>query len=199
LLETYFLLIRPLEKELSYHLLEGDDQKKAYQLYSEYMWVQSGVKMSSKALSQSLHTFMERECNVAIGPRIHRQICVEIGRIYLGSEAEIEAEEVDLLSMQMGHLVHMARSNYALEIGYLPGMSSDLLRRYGRISQAWWSVIGFKTGTPPLEPIWIRKAHAAEHAAEATADHEKVLRSLLSLVTSLGDEVQKLRNYLSVR
>ena len=158
------------------------------------MWVQSGVKMSSKALSQSLQTFMKCECNIDIGPCIHRQICVEIGRIYLGSEAKIEAEELDLLSMQMGHSIHMARSNYALEIGYLPGMSSDLLRRYDRISQGWWGVIGFKTGTLPLEAIWIRK----ENAAKATAEHGKVLRSLLSLVTSLGDEVEKLRNYCLV-
>lgn len=154
-----------------------------------------GVKMSPKAVSQSLLTFMKEECNVGIGPRIHQQICVEIGRVFLGSEAEIEAAELDLLAMQMGHSVHMARSNYALEIGYLPGMSSDLLLRYGRISQAWWSVIGFKTGTPPLEPLCIRK----EHAAKAAAEHEKVLRNLLSLVVSLRDEVKRLQNLCSVR
>ena len=59
---------------------------------------------------------MKQECNVEIGPRIHRQICVEIGRIFLGSEAEIKAGELDLLSMQMGHSVDMAQSDYALDI-----------------------------------------------------------------------------------
>ena len=48
----------------------------------------------------------------------------------------------------------------------------------------------FQDRHSPLEPIWIRK----EHAAKAAADHEKVLRHLLSLVTSLRDEVERFQN-----
>lgn len=177
-LEKYFLLVRPLEKELVYHLFENDDQKRAYQLYSEYMWMDSGKKRTAKDLSRSLLSFMEGECGAKIGPRIYRQICVEIGRVFLRSEAAIEAEELDVLFSQMAHSARMARSNYALEVGRLPGMPSDLLLRYGRISELWWTVVGFKAGTPPLEPLEVRRKLAADTAVR----HQEALRKLLAMV-----------------
>ncbi len=163
LLQKYFILVRPLEKELAYHLFEEDDQKRACQLYSEYMWMQSGKRRTSKDLSRSLFNFMKEECGAKIGPRIYRQICVEIGRVFLGSEAEIEAEKLDLLSSQMAHSVQTAQAHYALEAGRLPGMPSELLRMYGRSSELWWGVAGFKIGSPPLQPLEIRQKLAASN------------------------------------
>lgn len=188
LLEKYLLLVRPLEKELSYHLLEGVDQTKACQLYSEYMWMQSGTMMTSSDLRALVSSFLHKECKVNIGYRIYRQICVEIGRVFLGSEAEIEAEEQDLLALQMGHSLRMARSHYALEAGRLPGMSSDLLLRYGRISEAWWSVTGFRAGSPPLEPLQLRR----KLAADAAAKHHNIVQELLAAVATLRREVKRL-------
>ena len=78
-------------------------------------------------------------------------MCIEIGRVFLGSEVEIEAEKLDLLAVQMGHSLQMAHSHYASEAGRQPGMSSDLMLRYGWISEAWWEVLGFRVGAPPLE------------------------------------------------
>lgn len=49
-LEIYFLLVWPLEKKLIYHLFKDDDQKQAYQLYFEYMWIWSGMKRTVKDL-----------------------------------------------------------------------------------------------------------------------------------------------------
>lgn len=190
LLQKFFLLVRPLEKELTYHLpLESSDREKARQIYTEYMWVQSGVKMTAMDLRKSISTFLQTECGVAIGPRSYRQICVEIGRVYLGSEVEIEAEELDLLAVQMGHSLQMARSHYASEVGHQPGMSSDLLLRYGRIAEAWWEAIGLKTGAPPLQPLRLRRRLAAETAIE----HQQTLKDLLTLIGSLRDEIKSLK------
>jgi len=191
-IERYILLVRPFEKELIHHLTNEEDRQKTRQLYSEYLWIQSGVKMTLKDLYESIHTFLSGECNMDAGPRTYRQICVEIGRVYLGSEAEIHAEERNLLANQMGHSPELRRSHYASEVGHLPGMSSDLLLRYGRISGGWWEVIGFKTGTPPLEPLRIRQQLADAAAADAAAKRDEATESLLSIVESLRKEVKRL-------
>jgi len=70
-------------------------------------------------------------------------------------------------------------------------MSSDLLLRYGRLSEAWWYVIGFKAGTPPLDPPSAHK----ERAAEADTKHQKALQDLLHMVAFLRDEVKRLENW----
>jgi hypothetical protein len=189
LLEKYFLLVRPLEKELVFHLLEPEDFNKAHQLYSEYMWMRSGVKMTAKDLRSSVSSFLHTECGVKIGPRSYRQICVKIGRVFLGSEAEVEIEELDLLAVKMGHSLHMARSHYASEVGRRPGMSSDLLLRYGRISEAWWEVVGINPDIPPLEPLRLRR----RLAAEAAVGHQQTLKDLLTLIHSLRKEVERLK------
>jgi hypothetical protein len=190
LLQRFFLLVRPLEKELVHHMpLEPVEQRKAYQLYSEYMWVQSGEKMTAKDLRKSISSFLHTECGVEIGPRSYRQICVEIGRVFLGSEVEMEAEELDLLAVQMGHSLQMARSHYASEVGRRPGMSSDLLLRYGRISEMWWEVLGLKSGAPPLEPLRLRRRLAAQAAVE----HQQQVKDLLTLISSLKKEITSLK------
>ena len=181
--ERYFLLVRPLEKELVYHVQEGDNNReKIFHLYSEYMWVQAGEKLTPKYLYKSISSFMRVECKANVGVCSYRQICVEIGRVFLGSEAEIEAEEHDLLAIQMGHSLQMARANYALEAGHLPGMSSDLLLRFGRISEAWWKAVAIERDIPPLEPLLLRK----QRAAEAVSKHQTALQDLLTIATLLN-------------
>ena len=191
-LQKYFLLVRPLEMEIAYHVLDDSDRTEALQLYGEYMWLQSGKRMSPKDLCHSIRTFLSGECNMDAGPRTYRQICVEIIRVFLGSEAEAKAEERDLMAAQMGHSLELGRSAYAGEAGHLRGMSSDLLLRYGRASEGWWGVIGFKTGSPPLEPLRIRQQLAAEAAANATAKQHENTESLLSIAALLRKEVERL-------
>ena len=188
LLEIYFLLVRPVEKALVYHLEEDPkERKRAYWLYAEYMWVHMGVKIAAKDHYSSVADFMRGECEANVGVRSYRQICVEIGRVFLGSEAEIEAEECDFLALQMGHSLEMARSTYALEAGHLPGMSSDLLLRFGRISEAWLGVIGFKEDTPPLEPLSKRK----KRAAEAVTKHQAAVQELLAIAALLRERIDE--------
>ena len=46
--------------------------------------------------------------DVMIGPQKYQQICVEIGRVFLGSEFEIRQEDIDTLASQAGHSVNMS-------------------------------------------------------------------------------------------
>jgi hypothetical protein len=147
-LETYLLLVRPVLAELM-HFLKGEE---AYHIYSEYMWVAKGGRMTADDAYPMVKNFMADYCDVRAGSHDYRQIAVEIGRVFLGSGFEVDQEQLDLVASQANHSAKMAQFKYAAEIGHLPSMSSDLLLRYGRISEAWWEVTGFKPNTPPMLP-----------------------------------------------
>ena len=149
----YFTLIRPTECALVDYL-KGPE---AAIVYSEYMWVKSGAKMSETYFYSIMQNFLDVYCKVKMNSRDYRQIHVELGRIFLGSEAEIDDEQMDILAEQAGHSASMAQLKYASEVGHLPCLSSDLVLRYGRISEAWWEITGFKPNTPPMLPLKERR------------------------------------------
>ncbi len=177
-LEKYLIIIRPLERELAYQL-KG---KEAYQFYSRNIWMQDCRAMTEDDMYGHIEDFLEKYCGVDAGIQVYRQLCVEIGRVFLGSEFEFEEGKLDLLAAQMGHTAQMARTHYANEVHHLPAMSSDLLLRYGRISEAWWEVIGFKSGAEPMLPL--RKRRKAVHDTEA---------ALLTEVKDLSKEIRQLK------
>lgn len=152
-LTKYFTLIRPTECALIDYL-KGPQ---AAIIYSEYMWVKSGAKMTETYFYSIMDNFLDKYCNVKMNSRDYRQIHVELGRIFLGSEAEVDDEQMDILAEQAGHSASMAQLKYASEIGQLPCMSSDLVLRFGRISEAWWEITGFKPNTPPMLPLKERR------------------------------------------
>ncbi|KAJ3485759.1 hypothetical protein NLJ89_g11871 [Agrocybe chaxingu] len=166
LLERYLLIVRPLERDLAY-CLKGQE---AYNLYSEYLWVKNCRLTTADEFYRSFPVFARDYCGVDVGVREYRQLCVEIGRVYLGSEFEVKEEDIDVLSAQMGHSARVAQQHYATEVGHLPSMSSDLLLRYGRISEAWWEVTGFKPNAPPLLPLRSRQ-RLRETSASTSNDH----------------------------
>jgi hypothetical protein len=60
-----------------------------------------------------MRMFFSEHCDApGIGTQVYRQICVEIGRLLLGFEAEVDLGRDDVLAMQAGHSVQMAWSNY---------------------------------------------------------------------------------------
>ena len=181
LLETYFLVIRPLEKELAYHVYG----KESLQIYSEYMWVQGGKKMSARSIYKEFRKFLGKYCKVDVGIKVYRQLCVEIGRVFLGSEYEIVEEGLDLLSAQRGHSLRVEQLQYAPEVNHLPAMSSDRLLRYGRVSEAWWGVGGFAE-SPPLLPLRQRIKTVGKAQDE-----------LLEMIKTLRMEIQELRDDLA--
>jgi len=181
LLEQYFLVIRPLEKELAYHVYG----KESSQLYSDYMWVQEGKKMTARSMYKEFRKFLAKYCKVDAGIKVYRQLCVEIGRTFLGSEYEIVEGGLELLSAQRGHSLRVEQVQYAPEVNHLPAMSSDRLLGYGRVSEAWWGVGGF-ADTPPLLPLRQRVKTIG-----------KVQDELLGTINAFRTEIQELRDELA--
>jgi len=153
LLECYLLIVRPIEAEL----VKVVRSAKEYHLFTEYMWTKDCKPISSEAMRKAILQFTTTYFDTPIGTQEYRQICVEIGRVFLGSEFEIRDEDMDVLASQAGHSVDMTRLRYAAEVGKIPSMSSDLLGRFARVSEAWWHVTGFRPGYAPLLPLRARQ------------------------------------------
>jgi hypothetical protein len=153
LLAKYFLVVRPVEAHIAFHV-RG---KEARALYREYMWVQNCELMQKSTMYNMVPEFFERTVDDRIGIHDYRQIAVEISRIFLGSELEMDQEAIDLVAAQRGHTEATARFKYASEAGHLPRLSSELLLRFGKISEKWWHVTGFKPGAAPLPPLRTRQ------------------------------------------
>ncbi|KAF8869304.1 hypothetical protein BD779DRAFT_1739474, partial [Infundibulicybe gibba] len=151
ILEKYLVLIRPLEQTFACTMW-GPKQA---QLYHEYFCMDMGDRLHEEAFGMALRDFTE-SFGPIIGPRDYRQLMVQVARTYLGSEHEVNEYEEDVLAAQRGHGIATSRRSYAPEVGHLPCMSSDLLLRYGHISEAWWQVVGFKPYFPPSLPLNLR-------------------------------------------
>ena len=169
LLEQYFLVVRPLEEDLA-EIIYGPETAK---LYSEFMWIEMGRQTSSENFSEHLQTFLGPCCSTPIHGKAYHQVAVEIAWTFLGSQHEIlqDEDEDDILAAQHRHNLSTSRQSYALEIGHLPSMSSDTLRRFGRISEAWWEVVGFKPGCPPLLPLFKHHRHNRTTTTSFTSDN----------------------------
>jgi hypothetical protein len=118
-----------------------------------------GKCITPDEMCQSILEFTTDYFDVQIGTKEYQQMCVAIGRVFLGSELEIK-QEMDALEIQAGHSAVIARLRYASEEGRVPSMSTDLLLGFGRISEAWWEVAGFKEGNPPMLPLCTRQENS---------------------------------------
>jgi hypothetical protein len=169
ILDYYLLIIRPLEIDLARQLW-GD---KAAVLYHEYMFVYMGKRMEEEQFSQALKKFSRKYFGCEVGPRAYRQLVVAIARVYLGSEYEIyeddQEKEGDALAEQAGHSASTRRLHYAAEHGHLVGMTSEVLLRYGHISEAWWQLTRFYPGKSPLLPLQHRRQIRQDAANTSTA------------------------------
>lgn len=153
IIEVYLLIIRPMERDFA-RILWGEE---VGQLYDEYLWVRMGKRVGEDQFSSDLKDFTESHCGVAVGVRPYRQLTVQIARTYLGSEYEIDEDEDDVLAAQRGHGLGTSRRIYAPEVGHLPCMSSDLLLRFGHVSEKWWELTGFREGFPKMLPLHVRR------------------------------------------
>ena len=153
LLERYLLIVRPVEAEL----VKVVRDTKHYLNFTEFLWTKNCEPISQEAMRKAILQFTTKYFDASIGTQEYRQICVEIGRVFLGSESEIRQEDMDALASQAGHSIDMTRLRYAPEVGKIPTMSSDLLGRFARVSEAWWEVTGFRPGYPPMLPLRARQ------------------------------------------
>ena len=140
---------RPVEAEMVYYQKGGT----SYGIYKEYLWMKAGKRKTSDQLWANLLEFMTDYGETPVGIHDYRQIAIEIGWVFPGSEYEINMEQLDVLAVQVGHTLGMAQCKYAAEHGRLGSMSSDLLLRYGCISESWCEVPGFQPNKPPMLPL----------------------------------------------
>jgi hypothetical protein len=87
---------------------------------------------------------------------------------------------------QRGYLLHVKQAQYVHEVHHLPAMSSDLLLQYGRISEAWWEVLGLKPSRPPLLPL-------RQHVKSVAKAKDK----LLMMIKELLEELKRIRQQCS--
>jgi len=154
LLQRYLLVVRPVEAEFI-NILKG---RKQYQVYMEYIWTKAGDALKPKQMYESITKFTTKYFGSSIGSQKYRQMCVAIGRVFIGSEYQLRLEEgFDVLASQAGHGLNMARTGYASEKDHHHGMPSDLLLRYGQVSEAWWEVTGLAPDTPAMVPLFVRQ------------------------------------------
>jgi hypothetical protein len=189
LLDFYLLVIRPVEAEFAW-ILWGEE---AHHVYDEYLWVHlGGYVTDEQQFSNTLQKTTNRLCGVGLSIRPYRQLIIAVARVYLGSEAEIdEDDEDDLLARQSNHSPEIRARIYAPEEGHLPCMSSDVLLRYGRVSEAWWRLTGFKPGAAPLLPLKVRR-NLVQDLPGSTTDN-----AITTTMPGPGIDITKLLEHIS--
>jgi hypothetical protein len=196
LLERYLLIVRPVEAELVKVVRDTEH----YLNFTEFLWTKDCKPISPEAMRKAILQFTAKYFDSSIGTQEYRQICVEIGRVFLGSESEIRQEDIDALASQAGHSIDMTRLRYAPEVGKIPTMSSDLLGRFARVSQAWWEVTGFRPGYPPMLPLRARQniraaapvAHLQQGPVVAQAPVVDTQAIILAVTSAVTAEMQKI-------
>lgn len=154
LADVYLLVVRPLEVDFSLALWDLETAT----LYYEFFFVAMGERLDPRKFQRLLKAASSKYFGCEVGPREYRQLIVAAARVYLGSEYTIleedeEEAEFDALAEQAGHTAMLRRKHYAVEIGMLPALSSDLLDRFGRVSEWWWRLVRFHPDAAPLLPL----------------------------------------------
>jgi hypothetical protein len=127
-------------------------------LYHEYLYVVNGKRMNEDMFYTLFKGFSDKYFKCRIGVRGYRQMIVTVARAYLGTEYELELEEEDdALIRQRGHGPLADRRCYGVQSQYLSTLSSDLMFRFGHISEWWWRLTCFAPGKPPLLPLDLRR------------------------------------------
>lgn len=204
LLLKYFTIVRPVEAHLAFQM-RG---KEARTLYREFMWVQNCELMTKEQMYSMVPDHLETTVGYKIGVHDYRQIAVEISRVFLGSEMEVEQEELDVLAAQRGHSADMSRFKYASEAGHLPRLATDLLLRFGRISEKWWEAVGVKPGSPPLQPLYTRYRNRSTLGSNTTTSNTDTDRApmpfdvqdlVATVTTSIQASLQQMQTDLKTQ
>ena len=154
LYKLYFLIVRPVEIDFARRLWG----KKAATLYYEYMYVINGNRLLEDQFYVQFKTWTEQYFKCNLGVRGYRQSVIVVARAYLGTEYELELEEEDdALIKQRGHGALADRRCYGVQSAYLTTLSSDLMFRFGHMSEWWWRLTQFSPGHAPLLPLDVRR------------------------------------------
>jgi hypothetical protein len=154
LYKKYLVFIRPVEIDFARRLWGMDGAS----LYHEYLYVINGVRLLEDRFYVQFKRWTESYFKCNLGVRGYRQSIIVIARAYLGTEYELELEEEDdALIKQRGHGSLADRRCYGVQSAYLTSLSSDLMFRFGHMSEWWWRLTQFAPGKPPLLPLDLRR------------------------------------------
>lgn len=200
LYKIYLVIIRPVEIDFARRLWGADKAA----LYHEYLYVMNGDRLLEDHFYIQFKRWTEEYFKCALGIRGYRQSVVVVARAYLGTEYELELEEEDdALIKQRGHGSLADRRCYGVQSAYLTTLTSDLMFRFGHMSEWWWRLTQFAPGQPPLLPLDVRRKSQASGATflagspssavvqNASYDEEK-LAALVS--ASVATAIRSLRN-----
>jgi hypothetical protein len=209
LLKRYLLIIRPVEKELACLAFgKGSNMAKAAASnYSTFLWVQEGQRMTADNFRAHVAKFLQDDCECEGGKvSVYRNFAVEISRTFFppNFNSILYDNRARDSARQRGHSTKTAKNVYAIEADHLPGMSSDSLNDYGKISELWWDTADAGSGKPlvPFRVLQERERHqiseimkeAAELKTEVTA-----LRAEVTKMSGMMDEVnQSVQTILNV-
>jgi hypothetical protein len=154
LFKIYLLIIRPVEIDFARRLWG----KEIATLYHDYLYVMNGARLLEERFYVQFKLWAERYFKCNLGVRGYRQSVIVIARAYLGTEYELELEEEDdALIKQRGHGAMADRRCYGVQSAYLTTLSSDLMFRFGHMSEWWWRLTQFAPGKAPLLPLDLRR------------------------------------------
>ena len=154
LYKIYLLIIRPVEIDFARRLWGQEIAT----LYHDYLYVINGVRLLEDRFYLQFKQWTGHYFKCALGVRGYRQSVVVVARAYLGTEYELELEEEDdALIKQRGHGSMADRRCYGVQSSYLTTLSSDLMFRFGHMSEWWWRLTQFAPGRAPLLPLDIRR------------------------------------------
>ena len=154
LYKIYLLIIRPVEIDFARRLWGNDTAT----LYNDYLYVTNGVRMLEDHFYLQFKSWTKEYFKCHLGVRGYRQSVVVVARAYLGTEYELELEEEDdALIKQRGHGALADRRCYGVQSAYLTTLSSDLMFRFGHMSEWWWRLTQFAPGKAPLLPLDLRR------------------------------------------
>jgi hypothetical protein len=154
LFKIYLVIIRPVEIDFARRLWGRDSAS----LYHEYLYVMNGARLLEDQFYIQFKRWSETYFKCALGVRAYRQSIIVVARAYLGTEYELELEEEDdALIKQRGHGAFADRRCYGVQSAYLTTLSSDLMFRFGHMSEWWWRLTQFAPGKDPLLPLELRR------------------------------------------
>ena len=177
LYKKYLVFIRPVEIDFARRLWGMDRAS----LYHEYLYVIDGVRLLEDRFYIQFKRWTELYFKCNLGVRGYRQSVIVIARAYLGTEYELELEEEDdALIKQRGHGSMADRRCYGVQSAYLTTLSSDLMFRFGHMSEWWWRLTQFAPGKPPLLPLDLRrKSQDADiYSPLSASSHSAVVQQL---------------------
>lgn len=189
LYKVYFVFIRPVEIDFARRLWGQDIAT----LYHEYLYVIDGARLLEDRFYIQFKHWTEKYFKCDLGVRGYRQSVVVVARAYLGTEYELELEEEDdALIKQRGHGASADRRCYGVQSAYLTTLSSDLMFRFGHMSEWWWRLTQFAPGKAPLLPLDLRRKsqpgdlYTSHHSPPAVTQHSSFDEDKLAAMISAG-------------